>query len=381
MAIKSSNINWNMIIAITSVILAGAAVVSLILAIQKCSTGKKLSHQHVKPDISVSIEYPIKVEEDKAYRNTRNPDIIIRNNGPIKAVALSGDIKIYIYDTEQEEIANYVDVGFQGFDHVMSTKELEPFDQIKHSTVGVKGKKLIAAYLINIVFHRESDSEQFSLKEYFFTQDKVIFTNDQFKINKHYYKILEKIKDYDPAKDEKHEFSFTATDANTWFVESESMHKARKTQDGKLRIIGDPTAQSEEPTPGLPHLIIVPIKFEDCDCFIEVEIDEDHIAAKVRYVLRNIGDITAGLTKNGFDVVEELEPGEESVYTLPLRLPKAPEDNRPIQDVFNDLTSNISSITIPLFFLYRPKSDPNRLFKATVTFKFMRDKVEISEVE
>ena len=164
------------------------------------------------------MEYPIKVENGKYSRDKRNPDIIVRNNGPIKVVALTVDVKIYTYNTKLERIVNYVDWGLDGFDFVKSAKKLEPLHHLKHSTMGVKGKNIIAAYFVDIVFHRKSDLKKFSVREYFFTRNSIIYTHDDFEENAHYSKLIEKIKNYDPTDPKKRKFVVTKADEKTWFV-------------------------------------------------------------------------------------------------------------------------------------------------------------------
>lgn len=180
--------------------------------------------------------------------------------------------------------------------------------------MGVKGKNLIAAYLADIVFHRESEVEKFSAREYFFTRNSIIYSHDDFKENEHYTKLIEKIKNFDPTDSKKPEFFVTAADEKTWFVESDSLHQARIMEDGRLRIIGDPVPQSEDPRKGFPHLHIVPHRFSKFDCFILAEIVEDHIEAKIQYRISNVGDAVAGITENGFDIIKEIGPGKESYY-------------------------------------------------------------------
>ena len=382
MANKFSKINWNMIITVATVVIAVATVVSLIIAIKKCSTEKGLTHQHVRPDISVSMEYPIKVEEDKTYRDTTNPDVIIRNNGPIKAVSLSDDVKIYTYNTEQKEIVNYADFGVEGFGHEISAKELEPFDHIKHSTIGVSGKNVIAVYVIDVVFHRESDMERFTLNDIFFTQNKDICSNVEFAKNEHYANIIQKIKEFDPTDPKKRKFVITKANEKTWFVESDSLHQARIMEDGKLRIIGDPVPQSEDPREGFPHLDIVPHRFSKCDCFIKAEIVGETVEAKIQHRVSNGGNAVAGITENGFDIIKEIEPGKESYYvSLPLVLKRDEADPRSVQEIFDALERGDDTIRAGVTFMYRAGNEPGKLFSVSVVHEFTKNSVKSIDSE
>ena len=326
-----------------------------------------INKNHVKPNISCSMEYPIKGKNGKYSRDKRNPDIIVRNNGPIKAVALTVNVKIYSYNPELRRIVNYSDPGLEGFDFVQSDKELEPFDHIKHSTIGVKGKNLIAAYLVDIVFHRESEVEKFSVREHFFTRNSIIYTHDDFEENEHYAKLIEKIKNYDPTDPKKREFVVTKADEKTWFVESDSLHQARIMEDGRLRIIGDSVPQSEDPREGFPHLIINPHRFSKCDCFIKAEIIDGEVEGRVQFRLSNVGDASAGITENGFDVLKEVGPGKESFSVRRFVLQRDKADTRSAQELFDAFERGDETIRATLSVMYRAENEPGKLLSVSAT--------------
>ena len=326
-----------------------------------------INKNHVKPNISCSMEYPIKGKNGKYSRDKRNPDIIVRNNGPIKAVALTVNVKIYSYNPELRRIVNYSDPGLEGFDFVQSDKELEPFDHIKHSTIGVKRKNIIAAYLVDIVFHRESDLEQFSVREYFFTRNSIIYTHDDFKENEHYAKIIEKIKNLDPNDPKFRKYVFTKADEKTWFVESDFLHQARIMEDGKLRIIGNPIPQGESPCEGFPHLIINPHRFSKCDCFIKAEIIDGEVEGRVQFRLSNVGDASAGITENGFDVLKEVGPGKESFSVRRFVLQRDKADTRSAQELFDAFERGDETIRAMLSVMYRAENEPGKLLSVSAT--------------
>jgi hypothetical protein len=51
-----------------------------------------------QPNISCFMEYPIKVEKDNVYRDTKNLNLIIKNSGPIPAVSVSAKVDIFTYN-------------------------------------------------------------------------------------------------------------------------------------------------------------------------------------------------------------------------------------------------------------------------------------------
>ena len=132
---------WPKII-VTIIVLASAAFILIAMWTPK-----------VKPDVSCSMEYPIKVEDEKIFRNKRNPDIILQNNGPIKAVSVSCDITIYLYDEKKDLIYEAVYCKFKGFDHAFSAQELEPFNEIRQSVLGVNTENTIAVYSVTAKYH------------------------------------------------------------------------------------------------------------------------------------------------------------------------------------------------------------------------------------
>ena len=113
----------------------------------------------LKPDISCVMEYPIKTEPGKIYRNTKNPDIIIKNNGPIKAVAITVDLKVYVYNQLDDSIIIFFDMGFRSFDHFLSAQELKPFKELKKSVIGHGGKE-IKIYYVEVKYHHESNMKR-----------------------------------------------------------------------------------------------------------------------------------------------------------------------------------------------------------------------------
>jgi len=166
--VRKTNYNWQAIAAVLAFLML---VLTASWYLYSAGESKKLHHQHLKPEISCQMEYPIKVEGDKVFRNKSNPDIIIKNNGPIIALSVSCDLKTYVYHRKRDEVTTLFDYGFKGFTHAVSAQKLEPFSEVRYSCVGVNGEDLTAVYSLSITYHRESDMEPFSIREYFFTEN------------------------------------------------------------------------------------------------------------------------------------------------------------------------------------------------------------------
>jgi hypothetical protein len=295
---------------------------------------------------------------------------------------LSSDIKLYSYNKNKKKIVSYSEFGGKESNFPLSGKELAPFDELKVSAVGVPAKKYIAAYVINLVFHRESDLKRFILQKYFFTENKIIYTNDKFAKSEHYADVMGKIRLFDPTKIKTIEVHFTPADDHTWFVESDAMHKIRKEKNGRLRIIGDPVSQGEEPMEGFPHLVITPHKFSKCDCFISAKIVGEYVEAKIQHRISNFGDADAGITENGFDIIKEIEPGKDSYHvSYPYKLESDEVSQLSAQEIYEKLMSGEDKIRAGVTIMYRPANDPGRLFSVSTMSEFTPNTVKSIEKE
>ena len=330
----------------------------------------------IEPKVSCSMEYPIKIEKDRSYRDTKNPAIIIKNSGPISAVSLSAIINIYIYNIKENKIVEFIKTGFKGFDHAISAKELEPFADIEHSTIGISGNDVIAVYSVTVNFYRKSDMKSFTLNEYFFTHNKTIYNDFEFKKDERYQSVINKVKSFTPLDAKGNEVKITAAAEHTWFMESKPSIITRKNDDGSVTIVGPPENQKESPIRGLPHLLVTPTRFEDSGHFVVAEVEGDHINAKVKYEVKNIGDVTAVITEDGVNPIVEIEPGQKKYYTNTLKIVRGPNNSSPLQEFMEPLESEKTTLKVTLNLLYRPKDDSSKLFKVITSNEFGRNNVK-----
>ncbi len=328
------------------------------------------AQNEIEPKISCVIEYPIKVENEKPYRNTKNPSIFIKNSGPIPAISLSATIDIYAYNTKDNEIVELIKTGFKGFDHAMSAKELEPFSDIEYSTIGIDGKDIIAVYSVSVSYYRKSDMKSFKFNELFFTRNKAIYSNLEFKKDDKYQTVIDKIKSFVPPDTKGNEVKFTAAADHIWFMESTPSTVIRKNEDGSVTILGSPENQKDSIVEGLPYLIIKPSRFKESGFFVEAEIEGEHIKAKVKYEVKNVGSVTAVVTDDGFNPVVEIGPGQIKYYNNTLRIERGPNNTAPLHEFIELLNTGKESLKITLNLLYHSKNDDSRLFKVTANNEF-----------
>lgn len=370
--------DYNKLVLVVNILLifglfVGATVRSSIEISQ--SKEVKGTPQNIKPDISCLMEYPIKVENDKYFRNKRNPDIVVKNNGPINVVSVSCDIKIYGYDLAKNKIIRFVDTGFRSFDHAFSAQELKPFDELRHSTIGLPGKDVLAIYVVKVNYHRKSDMEPFTLEEYFFTENQKIMDNNDFKKDERYNRIIEMVKTYQPPREDALTINVTAADDHTWFMEADNWLSAKRGLDGKIKIVGLPKEQEETPQNGYPYLDIKPKPFKATGFYTEAQIVGDHIEVKIPFEVKNIGDEAAIITEDGLAPIITIEPNQTKYYTKTIMVGKRKKNRQPLENFIKLIDNEDKVLQLKFSILYRPGNDKEKLFKSTVHYEIGKNKV------
>jgi len=333
------------------------------------------SHSKVKPDVSCLMEYPIKIENDKYFRNKRNPDIVVKNSGPIKAISVSCDIKIYQYDLARNEIIRYLDTGFKSFDHVFSAPELKPFDELRHSTIGLTGKDTLAIYVVKVNYHRELDMKPFTFEEYFFTENQKIMDNNDFKKDGRYDRVIEKVKTYQPPKEDALRVKVTAADDHTWFMDADNWLSAKRGLDGRIRIVGLGKEQEKTPQDGYPFLDIKPKPFKATGFYTKAQIVEDHIEVKIRFEVKNAGDASAIITEDGLTPIVTIEPNQTKYYTKTIMVYKKKDDRKPLEKIIKSIDNEDMVFQLKSSIRYRPGNDKEKLFKSTIHYEIRKNKV------
>lgn len=361
--VKKTNYNWGLV----AVIIAAIGLFSQWgwNAYQDYSN-KESRHQHVKPNISCFIEYPIKTEGDKTFRDKRNPQIVIKNDGPIKAVSVTADIKIYVYDEEKDQITNYADMGFMSFDHSLSAQELLPFNELRQSCIGINREHWVAVYYVKVNYYRQSDMKQYSSKYYFFTKQQEILEVNELQKNGKYNGIIEKVKSFAPSESAG-SVKITKAQEHIWFVESDGSVAITKNADGKL-VVQTPKEQGDTPQAGYPFLEIKPTRFKATGFCIDAKIVDDLVEIIIPFKAKNIGDSAANLTKDGFDIIATIDSGK-ALHTKK-KIQVAIKEGSPItlKDYLNIIDTDERIFKYRFFVYYRPADKPDELFKVVVHY-------------
>jgi len=342
-------------------------------SIDKDILGRK--QHHVKPEISCSMENPIQFENDKYFRNKRNPNIIVRNNGPIKAVSVSCDIKIYDYNLAQNKIVAFVETGFRSFAQAFFAQELEPFDELRRSTLGTKGKDILGIYVVKVNYHRESDMKPFSLQKYFFTQNGKIIEDSEFKKDERYDRAIGKVKAYKSPEEEALSIKVTGADNHIWFMEADNWLSAKRDFDSIIKIVGLGIEQEETPQDGYPYLDIKPKPFKATGFYTEAQIVEDHIEVKIQFAVKNTGDATAIITEDGLTPIVMIEPNQTKYYAKTIIVYKKKDNLQPLEKIINSIDNEGVVFKLKFSIRYRPGNDNEKLFKSTIHYEIRKNKV------
>lgn len=317
----------------------------------------------VKPEISCSMEYPVESQDDKVFRNTRNPEIVISNKGPIRALSVSVDVEIYNYDYHIDKIVSVHGQGEKSFDHIIAREELKPFDEIRFSSAGSSGDNLIAVYVVSVVYHIEPDMERFILTSHFFAEGSEIKDEEQFKRDERYKHIAKKLKVTRTPSEGGLVVKYKMVNEHTIFVETENCFSTKKDLDGKVLFLELPRDQEETKVKGYPFLEITPHPLKDNGLFYETEIVDDHIEMKTKFAIINSGDTPAMMTENGFDITKIIKPGQTQYYYQNIVLRRGEDNKETLENIIKEIHESKEAIQTMLKFNYLHFSDEKKFFK------------------
>ena len=278
---------------------------------------------------------------------------------------------------KNDKIDTFIDSGFKSLNHTLSSKELEPFDEIRQSLIGINKKDLIAVYYVSVSYYRESDMEPFSLDEYFFSENQKITKGNEFKKDSRYNKIIEKVNSFDPTKG--NELRFTFVGDHKWFVEPDPKFIVRKNPNGSITAI-TPEDQGETPQTGYPFLDIEPQPFKATGFYTKAQIVDNQIEVKIPFKAKNIGDVSAIITEDGFEPTITIEPKQEKYYTKTLMCGRDKDSQEPLENFINLLDSKEKVFNLKFNILHRPANNSDKLYKVTVHYEIGKKKMSpISE--
>jgi hypothetical protein len=216
--------------------------------------------------------------------------------------------------------------------------------------------------------------EPFSLQVYFYTENRKIIVDNEFKKDRRYNQIIEKVKSFAPSERNDSKFMLTAVPEHTWFFESDPSVKVRKNPDGSITV-ATPKDQGEIPQGGYPFLDIKPEPFKTTGLYTKAQIVEDHIDVKILFEVKNIGDTAAIITEDGFEPSIRIEPNQEKYYTRTIMVGRGKDNQEPLENFIKLLDTKDRMFRLRFSILYRPANDIDKLFKSIVDYEIGKNKV------
>jgi len=130
-----------------------------------------------------------------------NPDIVIRNQGPAKAVSVAWTARVYRYDTEKEAITAFAIQDPRKLSQADLQKELLPSQELRQTTLGLPGKHIVAVYFVSVDYRIEAGQERSQLNAVFFVVAHTIYAAKQFQSDKRHASIMQAIRSFDRSLD------------------------------------------------------------------------------------------------------------------------------------------------------------------------------------
>lgn len=337
---------------------------------------------NIKPKLTCIMEYPIKSEGDKVFRDKHNPEIVVSNNGPVKALSVSGVVEVFHYNTIRDEITAFAYQGVKSFDHAFHKEELKPFDEIRQPTIGVAGENIIAIYIVRVVYHVGTEMEELDLESRFFLENKGIKNDDQFRSDTRYDHIMQKLNDVDISELTGTKLKVTAAAEHVWMLEPENWLSAKRGKDGKVTVIGLPKDQGESKKDGYPFLELKPHAFKATGFYTQAEIVDDHIEVKTVFAVTNTGDTSAMITEDGFEIIENIGAGQTKYYTKTFNVGRREGNEKPLENFIKMIDESEKAFEITFNINYRPANDNKIFLKVTGHYFIGKHNVtEISDIK
>jgi tetratricopeptide (TPR) repeat protein len=182
-------------------IVAATAVVALVVSIQSCRTSREsltLSQQqaeanrryhqeNVKPDVRAVIRHSSSpTQKDNAIA----AELVVWNNGPIKAVSLSGSYRTYILNPTNYYVVASMGISEPLVDYSFSMPEFKPIDNYVKQILSVSSPAL---YVANLTYYRETDMERYSTEDYFLFENGAYYDRESFKGRTNYNTLMDSL--------------------------------------------------------------------------------------------------------------------------------------------------------------------------------------------
>jgi hypothetical protein len=148
-------------------LVAATAIAALMISIRSCGTAKesltlsrdqaeanrRYHQEHVKADVRAVVRH------SSLPQNTDNAmaaELVVWNNGPIKAVSLTAAYRVYIVDPANSHVYASMGISEPLVDYSFSIPELKTTDKYVKQLLSAGSAAL---YVVNLSYYRETDME------------------------------------------------------------------------------------------------------------------------------------------------------------------------------------------------------------------------------
>jgi len=177
------------------------AIVALVVSAKSCSTAREslaLSNQQAEENRRYHQEY-VKPDVRAVIRHSSSPtqkdnaiaaELVVWNNGPIKAVSLSGAYRVYILNPTNFYVVASMGISEPLVDYSFSLPEFKPTDQYVKQILSASSPAL---YVVNLTYYRETDMERYSTEDYFLFENGAFYDRESFKGRTNYNSLMDSL--------------------------------------------------------------------------------------------------------------------------------------------------------------------------------------------
>jgi len=179
-------------------IVATTAVVALVVSIKSCRTStesltlsqqqaednRRYHQEYVNPDVRVFVRHA----SSPAYKDqAMAAELVVWNNGPIKAVSLSGAYRVYVLNPTNYYVYASMGISEPLVDYSFSLPEFKPNDNYVKQILSLGPTAL---YVVNLTYYRETDMERYSTEDYFLFENGAFYDRNSFKGRTNYNSLM-----------------------------------------------------------------------------------------------------------------------------------------------------------------------------------------------
>lgn len=160
---------------------------SIQLAQQQAEANRRYHQEHIKPDVSAMVRHS---SSSATQINPMAAELVVLNNGPIKAVSLTGAYRVYMVNPTNSYVFASMGVSEPLVDYSFALPELKPASDYVKPILSASSP---AIYVVNLTFYRETDMERYSTEDYFLFENGTFYDRASFRSRTNYNTLMESL--------------------------------------------------------------------------------------------------------------------------------------------------------------------------------------------